>query len=64
MIDEEGKPMSFAEVVSALLVEEFGKTKDEAERLVKKHTNIVVRGVMANMNHRATAMAIEMAESK
>lgn len=61
---ETGKEMTFAEVVSALLVAEHGRTKEDADRMVKTHTNIVVNGIMANMNYRATAMALEMAESK
>ena len=61
---ETGKEMTFAEVVSALLVAEHGRPKDDADRMVKEHTSIVINGIMAKMNYRATAMALEMAEDR
>lgn len=65
MVDQEtGKEMTFADVVSALLVAEHSRSKDDADRMVKEHTSIVVNGIMANMNYRATAMALEMAEDR
>lgn len=65
MVDPEtGKEMTFAEVVSALLVHEYKRTKEDADRMVKTHTNIVLNGIMSSMNYRATAMALEMAESQ
>lgn len=65
LIDPEtGKEMTFSEVVVALLVAEYRRTKEEAWRMVKSHPNIVTNGIMANMNYRACAMALEIAESK
>lgn len=57
----------FPELLKDLLVAEYGKTPDEAARLVKKHTNIVMNAIMSGLsftNVRAAAMAIEMAESE
>ena len=51
----------FVDLLRKLLVAEYGKTEEEAAALVKKHTKIVVNGIMA-WNVHATAMAIEMAE--
>ena len=49
-----------------LMVQEMGYTKEEAERLKKKHPDVIVAGMMAGKapNMRAIAMALEMAESK
>ena len=49
---------------SALLVAEYDRSKEDANRMVNEHTSIVVNGIMANMNYRATAMALEMAEDR
>ena len=57
----------FPKTVEALLVHEYGKSESEAAALVKKHSNIVVNGIMAGItiqNVRAVAMAIDMAESE
>lgn len=57
----------FPATVTALLVAEHGKTADEAAALVKKHTRIVINGIMGGMSYtsaRAVCMAIEMAESE
>lgn len=54
----------FVEKLKDLLVcEENGYTKEEAERLIKTHTNVIVNGIMGN-NLRATVMALQMEESK
>ena len=46
-----------------LMSGEYNKTEEEADRLIKSHTNIVVNGIMAwNLN--ATAMALEMADTQ
>jgi len=59
--------MDYAKTLEALLVEEYGKTPDEAAALVKKHTSIVVNGIMSGLTFtsiRAAAMAIDMAEQQ
>jgi hypothetical protein len=53
----------FIKLLKKLLVAENNKTEEEAERIVKKHPNIVTQGIMSN-RLRATAMALEMAEDK
>lgn len=56
----------FATTLMELLEAEYDYTREESERLVKKHTNIVMQGIMSGlsyMNLRATATAIELAES-
>jgi ribosomal protein S27AE len=61
-----GGTMDFVETLTKLLEAEYGKSPDEARALVKRHTNIVMNGIMAGltMTHvRAAAMAIEMTES-
>lgn len=53
-------------LLESLLVEEHNKTPEEAARLVKKHTQIVMTGIMRGLSFsslRSAAMAIEMAES-
>lgn len=50
-----------------LLVMEHSKSEDEAARLVKKHTQIVLNGIMGGLTFpsiRACAVAIEIAESE
>jgi hypothetical protein len=55
--------MTYIELLKDLLVTEKGKTKEEAEALVSKHTRIVSHGIIRGpFTLRATAMAIEMAE--
>ena len=57
----------FRLLLEELLVAEHGKTAEEAARLVKKHSRIVVQGIMAGMSSthlRAAAIAIELAESE
>lgn len=57
----------YADLLRKLMVDEYGKTPDEAAALVKKHTRIVMNGVVGGLSFtsiRACAMAIEMAESE
>ena len=57
--------MDFVELLRALLVEENGKTPEEAAALVNKHVEIVAQGIMHGLsftNLRVTAAAIGIAE--
>lgn len=57
----------FPTLVAELLVMEYGKTKEEAERMCKTHTRVMVAGIMSGLsfvNIRATALAITMAEDE
>ena len=60
---ETGKPMSFVEVVAAILVEEHNRTPEAATELVNAFPDVVVRGIIRN-DYRATAIALLLAESK
>ena len=61
-VHDDGTKMRFPEVVSALLVEECGRTESDAKALVGRYPQIVINGIMSGMAYRATAMALEMAE--
>ncbi len=61
---ETGKEMSFPQLVVSLLVEEHGRTKEEAEHLVATYQDVMVNGIMGGLNYRATAIALEMKESE
>ena len=63
-VHEDGTKMEFHEVVAAILIEENGRTKEDADRLVKKFPQVVMNGIMGGMNYRSTAMALEMKESE
>ena len=63
-VHEDGTKMEFPEVVAAILVEEHGRTKEDAARLVKQFPGIVMNGIMGGMRYRATAMALEMSEAE
>ncbi len=55
----------YPETLKDLLVEEYGKSPEEAAALVKKHSRIVMQGIMSGLSYssiRSAAMAIEMAE--
>ena len=52
----------FVELLEKLLIAENNKTKEEAEKLIKAHPNIVTQGIMSG-RLRSTAMALEMAEN-
>lgn len=55
--------MEYVELLKALLHEERGHTREDAERLVKAHPLIVTKGIMTgNFSLRGTAMALEMAD--
>jgi hypothetical protein len=57
----------FPDLLESLFVMEYGKTPEEAARLVKKHTRIVTNAIMGGLSFtsvRAAAMAIEMAEAE
>lgn len=58
-----GNPMTFQQVVSALLVEEFRRTPEEADELVGKYPRIMVNGMMAG-HYRSTAMALDIQDSR
>jgi len=54
----------FVTLLKALLVAEHGHTEEEAEYLVKKHSSLVIIGIMhGNLALRATAIAIEIQEA-
>jgi hypothetical protein len=57
-------PANFPDLVQAILVEEMGRTPEDAKRLVKAYPQIVVNGIMGNFNYRACAMALEMKEEE
>jgi len=59
-----GEPMTFPEIVVALLVEERGRSKEDAEKLVESYPEVIVSGMMSGMQYRATAIALEMRESE
>ena len=61
-VHADGSEMSFSEVVSALLVEEWGRTESDAKALVGRYPQIIINGIMSGVAYRATAMALEMAE--
>jgi hypothetical protein len=55
--------MEYVELLKALLHEERGHTREDAERLVKSYPLIVTKGIMTgNFSLRGTAMALEMAD--
>ncbi|KKM22427.1 hypothetical protein LCGC14_1625490 [marine sediment metagenome] len=52
----------FVGLLRKLLVSsEYGKSPEEVDRLLKKHTNVVIQGIMSGELY-ATAMALEMAQ--
>lgn len=53
---------SFCDLVRAYLVEVEHETKEEADRLVEEHKDIVIQGVL-NGNIAATAMALQMQDT-
>lgn len=59
-----GKEMSFPEIVIAVLVEEQGRSPEDAEALVKRYPQVVMNGIMGGMQYRATALALEMKENE
>ncbi len=61
---DDGTKMEFHEVVAAVLVEEQGRTQEDADRLVKQFPQVVLNGIMGGMAYRATALALEMKESE
>ena len=46
-----------------LISEEYNYSNDEADRLIKTHSNVIIQGIMSN-NLNATAMALQMADEK
>ncbi len=57
--------MEYVELLKAVLHEEKGHTREEAERLVKAYPLIVTQGIMAgNFTLRTVAMALEMAKAE
>jgi hypothetical protein len=53
----------FVALLRALLIEERGHSEEDADRLIRTHTGIVVNGIMAGpFNLRACAIALEMAD--
>ena len=64
-VDKDGAPMEFPEVVKALLIEEHGRTEEDADRLLARFPSVMVNAIMVGhgQEYRAAAMALEMAES-
>ena len=52
----------FTDLLKKLLVMEYFKTEDEADRLIKTYPNVIVNGIFSG-NLRATAMALEFVEN-
>jgi hypothetical protein len=48
-------PYEYTDQLEVILVEEFGESRDNAQRMIRKYTDIVIRGVMA--------MALQMRDS-
>lgn len=46
-----------------LISEEYNYSEDDAERLIKSHSNVIMQGIMSN-NLNATAMALKMADEQ
>ena len=63
-VPADGKEMKFEDAVSALLVEEHGKTKDEADFLVTRYPKIMTEAMMNGMNFRAAAWALLMKDDE
>lgn len=61
---DDGTPMTFAQAVVAILVEEHGRMEEEAVRLVGRFPDAMVNGIVAGNPYRATAMALEMLETE
>lgn len=55
--------MDFVALLKALLVSEYGKTDQEADRLIKAYPDIIIQGIFAS-NLNATAMALEMKDEQ
>ena len=51
----------FVVLLKQLMIEEYGYTEDDAESMVKKHSDIVMQGIMKGpLALRATVIALEM----
>jgi len=48
----------FVQLVIALLQEEQGQTEENAHRLVRENTGIMLNGILAGYDYRATALAL------
>lgn len=64
--NDDGTPMEFHEVVTAILVEEHGRTKEDAVGLVKQFPYVIITAMMAGAGkeYRSAAMALEMRETE
>jgi len=46
-VHEDGTAMTFVEVVKTLLVEEHGRTEEDADRLLARFPRVMVNAIMA-----------------
>lgn len=65
-VHEDGTEMTFPEVVKALLIEEQGRSEEDADQLLARFPRVMVNAMMAGhgQEYRAAVMALEMAESR
>ena len=63
-VHEDGSEMTFREVVKALLIEEGGRTEEEADHLLNRFPIVMIKCVMLGhgQEYRAAVIALEMAE--
>jgi hypothetical protein len=61
---QETDRFDFIKTLKAFLIEEKGRTAEDAASLITRFPNVVVNGIMNNFNYRATAIALEMMEDK
>ncbi len=62
-VDKDGNQMDFPQIVAAILVEEQGRTQEDADRLVKQYPQVLMNGILGGIQYRATALALEMKEN-
>ena len=62
-VHKDGTAMTFSEVVRALLIEEHGRTEEDADRLLTRFPEVMAAAMAGRgQEYRAAAMALEMAE--
>lgn len=64
-VHDDGTPMECPEIVAALLVEEHGRTPENAARLLRLFPDVMVNAMMAwvGNEYRAAAIALTMREA-
>jgi hypothetical protein len=57
-------PEEFTDRLEHILVEEFGEQRDDAKRMIRDYTDIVMQGIMLGLfSLRATAMNLILHDS-